>query len=194
VSVQDIVFVLVAVVTGLSAIAVVTAKNLVHAALFLAVTLGGIAGVFLLLHAEFVALVQLLIYVGAVVVILMFGLMLTRAPIGRETLDGQSRGLGIAVSVALFGVLGALIWDAYGAVTVELAGTPIGEIGLAIFSRWVLPFEVVSVLLLAALVGAILLARREAGESGPEDEPARPVSGELGEERAAVTSGKEDGA
>jgi NADH-quinone oxidoreductase subunit J len=194
VSVQDIVFVLVAVVTGLSAIAVVTAKNLVHAALFLAVTLGGIAGVFLLLHAEFVALVQLLIYVGAVVVILMFGLMLTRAPIGRETLDGQSRGLGIAVSVALFGVLGALIWDAYGAVTVELAGTPIGEIGLAIFSRWVLPFEVVSVLLLAALVGAILLARREAGESGPEDEPTRPVAGELGDKHAAITSGKEDGA
>lgn len=180
---QEIVFILLAVVIGLSAIAVVTAKNLVHAALFLAATLGGLAGVYLTLHAEFVALVQLLIYVGAVVVLLMFGLMLTRAPIGREALDSQSRGLGIAVSVSLFGVLATLIWQSYAGVTAELVGQPIGEIGLAIFSRWVLPFEVASVLLLAALIGAIVLARRETGESGPLDEdevPARPEPGQYG--------------
>jgi NADH-quinone oxidoreductase subunit J len=172
---HDVVFVLLAIVTGSAAVAVVTARNLVHAALFLATTLGGMAGVFLVLHADFVALVQLLIYVGAVAVLLMFGLMLTRAPIGRETLDGQSRGLGLAVSIALFGVLAALIWQAYGDVRTELVGQPLAEIGLAIFSRWVLPFEVASVLLLAALIGAIVLARRESGESGPpdDDEPAR---------------------
>jgi NADH-quinone oxidoreductase subunit J len=176
---HEVVFVLLAVATGLSALAVVTARNLVHAALFLAVTLGGMAGVFLVLHADFVALVQLLIYVGAVAVLLMFGLMLTRAPIGREALDSQSRGLGLAVSVALFGVLAVLIWQAYGDIPrAELAAQPVVEIGLAIFSRWVLPFEVASIVLLAALIGAIVLSRREAGESGPEEAvvPSRPGS------------------
>jgi NADH-quinone oxidoreductase subunit J len=191
---QDLVFILLAVATGLSAIGVVTAKNLVHAVLFLAITLGGMAGVFLVLHADFVALVQLLIYVGAVAVLFMFGLMLTRAPIGREALDSQSRGLGIVVSATLFGVLGALIWQGYGDMRVELAGQPLTEIGLAIFSRWVLPFEVASILLLAALVGAIALARREAGESGPVEEeraPARPEPGRYGAD--AVATSREDG-
>lgn len=189
---QELVFVLLAVATGLASLALVTAKNLVHAALYLAVTLGGMAGVFLVLHADFVALVQLLIYVGAVAVLLMFGLMLTRAPIGREALDSQSRGLGLAVSVALFGVLGALIWQGYGDVRVELAGQPIGDIGLAIFSRWILPFEVAGLLLLAALIGAIVLSRRESGESGPiEDEtPARPVPGRHGQTPTQIAAGQ----
>jgi NADH-quinone oxidoreductase subunit J len=177
VSAQDVVFALLAVATGLSALAVVTARNLVHAALFLAVTLGGTAGVFLVLHADFVAMVQLLVYVGAIAVLLMFGLMLTRAPIGREALDSQSRGLGLAVSTALFGVLAALIVQAYGDATVPLAGPATADIGTAIFSSWVLPFEIASMLLLAALVGAIVLARREAGESGPEATAERAAAG-----------------
>ncbi len=168
---QDVVFLLLAVATGLSSVAVVTARNMVHAVLFLAVSLGGTAGVFLVLHADFVAFVQLLVYVGAIAVLLMFGLMLTRAPIGRETLDSQSRGLGLGVAAALFGVLGALIWQAYAdAGRVPLDGPSAAEIGMAIFSRWVLPFEVLSLLLTAALVGAIVLSQRGAGESGPEDE------------------------
>lgn len=167
---QEVVFILLAVATGLSAVAVVVSRNLVHAALFLAVTFAGMAGVFLVLHADFVALVQLLIYVGAIAVLLIFGLMLTRAPIGREALDSQSLGLGIAVSGTLFGVLAALIWQAYGDARVELVGAPIADIGTAIFSRWVLPFEVASMLLLAALIGAIVISRRDVGESGPEPE------------------------
>ena len=172
---QEVVFVLLAVVGALSAIAVVTARNLVHAALFLAVALGAMAGIFLVLHAEFVAMVQLLVYVGAIAVLLMFGLMLTRAPIGREALDSQSRGLGAGVAVALFGVMSALIWQAYGgADRVALAGGATDQVGYALFSHWVLPFEVASMLLLAALIGAIVLSRREAGESGDEDiDPAQ---------------------
>lgn len=169
---QEVVFVLLALATGLGAVAVVTSRNLVHAALFLAATLGSMAGVFLVLHADFVALVQLLIYVGAIVVLLLFGLMLTRAPIGREALDSRSRGLGLVVSVTLFGVLGGMIWQEYaGAGPLALGGRPIGDIGTAIFSGWVLPFELVSMLLLAALIGAVVLARREVGESGPLAEP-----------------------
>jgi NADH-quinone oxidoreductase subunit J len=204
---HDVAFLLVAVVTGGAALLTVTSKNLVHAALFLAVTLSGIAGVFLVLAADFVALVQLVVYVGAVAVLFLFGLMLTRAPIGREALDNQNRGMAIAVSGGLFVVLSALVIGAFGGVsTAEVTGPRITEIGIAIFAEWVLPFEVLSMLLLAALIGAILLARRETGDSGEEQLPTRidmgePPSMELesrsrlgqGEDRAELPSGAGEG-
>ncbi len=197
---QELVFVAVAVVAGLAAVAVVTARNLVHAALFLALALGAMAGVFLVLHAEFVAMVQLLIYVGAIAVLLMFGLMLTRAPIGRETLDSQSRGLAFAVSTALFGVFTGLIWQGYGnAPPTPLRAAPTQDLGLALFSHWVLPFELASMLLLAALVGAIALSRREAGDGPPDAGAAQgtpaPGRGPLEEEgEVEVVAGLQGGA
>jgi NADH-quinone oxidoreductase subunit J len=164
---HDAVFVLVGLVTAGAAVLTVTSKNLVHAALHLAVTLAGIAGVFLVLHADFLALVQLLVYVGAVAVLFLFGLMLTRAPIGREALDSQNRGMGLFVAGALFATLSALIIHAFaGESTAQLAAPGVNEIGYAIFRDWVLPFELLSMLLLAALIGAIVLARRDDGESG----------------------------
>jgi NADH-quinone oxidoreductase subunit J len=178
---QEIVFYLIAIVTGLSAIATVTSRNLVHAALFLAATLAGIAGVFLVLHADFVALVQLVVYVGAIAILFLFGLMLTRAPIGREALDSQNRGLGAAISLVLFGVLVTLIIEAFrGQQAFPVEGVPIADIGLALFSRWVFPFEVASMLLLGGLIGAILLSRRESGESGEETPIRRIEMSELG--------------
>jgi NADH-quinone oxidoreductase subunit J len=165
----DVVFVLVGLFTAGAAVLTVTSKNLVHAALSLAATLAGIAGVFLVLHADFLALVQLVVYVGAVAVLFLFGLMLTRAPIGREALDSQNRGLGLAVAGGLFVVLSALIIGAFGTTTVaQVTGPGIEVIGIAIFADWVLPFELLSMLLLGALIGAIMLARRETGESGEE--------------------------
>ncbi len=173
---HEIVFAIVAVITGAAAVLTVTSRNLVHAALFLATTLAGIAGVFFTMHADFLALVQLVVYVGAVAVLFLFGLMLTRAPIGREALDSQNRGLGLGVSAVLFIVLAGLIVDAFGgAQRAELTGPSISEIGVSLFSFWVLPFELLSMLLLAALIGAIVLARRESGESG-EDEPATSIA------------------
>ena len=166
---HDVVFVLVGLVTAGAAVLTVTSKNLVHAALYFAVTLGGMAGVFLTLAADFLALVQIVVYVGAVTVLFLFGLMLTRAPIGREALDGQNRGLGLAVSGGLFVVLSTLVIGAFGGErTSEVTGPGIREFGIAIFADWVLPFEVLSMLLLAALIGAIVLSRRESGESGEE--------------------------
>ncbi len=171
---HDVVFVLVGLLTAGAAILTVTSKNLVHAALFLAVTLAGIAGVFLTLAADFLALVQLVVYVGAVAVLFLFGLMLTRAPIGREALDNQNRGLAVGVAGGLFVVIsvlvvGAVTGGALGETSVaEVTGPGIDDIGIATFAHWVLPFEVLSMLLLAALVGAVLLARREDGESGQE--------------------------
>jgi NADH-quinone oxidoreductase subunit J len=176
---HDLAFLVVALVTGGAALLTVTSKNLVHAALFLAVTLSGIAGVFLVLAADFIALVQLVVYVGAVAVLFLFGLMLTRAPIGREALDNQNRGMAIAVSGTLFVVLSVLIIGAFaGEGATEVAGPRVTEIGIATFAQWVLPFELLSMLLLAALIGAIVLARREAGGSGEEAEVTRIEMGE----------------
>lgn len=170
---HDVIFILIGLLTAGAAVLTVTSKNLVHAALFLAVTLAGIAGVFLTLAADFLALVQLVVYVGAVAVLFLFGLMLTRAPIGREALDNQNRGLAIAVSGSLFVVLSGLIIaavtsGAFGDGPFEIGYVSIEAIGIAIFADWVLPFEVLSMLLLAALIGAIVLARREDGDSGEE--------------------------
>jgi NADH-quinone oxidoreductase subunit J len=155
-----------------AAVRLVTAKNVVHAALFLVVSLATVAGVFLLLAAEFVAWVQVLIYVGAIVVLLLFGLMLTRAPIGREALDNQQRGISALVSLGVLVGLVTLVWDAFRGAQIDLSaarevdGVATGltsDIGGSLFQSFVLPFEVVSFLLLAALIGAIVLARREEG-------------------------------
>lgn len=172
-SAQELVFLLVGIGTASTAVLTVTSKNLVHAALFLATTLAGIGAEFLVLQADFVAWVQIVVYVGAIAVLFLFGLMLTAAPIGREALDSQNKPLGLAVAVAMFGVIFTLMVDAFGDLSPVLDGQPrIEDIGNAIFSTWVFPFEVVSLLLLAALVGAIMLSRREDGESGRRDAPS----------------------
>lgn len=160
---QNIAFYLLAAAIVGAAVRLVTTKNVVRAALFLAVVLGGTAGIFILLAAEFVAWVQVLVYIGAVVVLLLFGVMLTRAPIGRESeLDNDSRWTALIVSVFLLGALVTMLGDAFG--NDEIAFGKIqrtAEVSDSIFGVYVIPFEVVSVLLLAALVGAVALARRD---------------------------------
>jgi NADH:ubiquinone oxidoreductase subunit 6 (subunit J) len=145
-----------------SALAVVSTQHLVRAGLWLVVTLGAIAAEFLLLHAEFVAWVQILIYVGAVVVLLLFAVMLTRAPIGRSA--DLDRPLGPALLIGAgsgFGLAGLFVW-VFGNLRVDAPPTGSAErAGAAIFADWVLPFEVLSVLLLAALVGAIVLSKKD---------------------------------
>ncbi len=161
---QEYAFLVMAVVGGLAAIAVVTARNVVHAALYLVVALLSVAGVYLLLGAEFVGWVQILIYVGAIVILFLFGLMLTKAPIGRDTLDNQQRWLGALVGVGVFAGLVFLIQEAFPVQEAQAFETfqgTTGAVGEAIFSTYVLPFEAVSFLLLAALIGAIVLARKD---------------------------------
>ncbi len=152
-----------ALVGTVSALRLVTAKNVVHAALYLVVTLAVVGAVYLLLAAEFVAWVQVLIYVGAIVVLLLFGLMLTRAPIGREALDNQQRGFAALVALGFLAGLTLLVWDAFQDAEIELTTSTTAGIGDSLFRSFILPFEVVGFLLLAALIGAIVLARREEG-------------------------------
>ncbi len=160
---QEYAFIVVSAVGVVGAIRLVTARNVVHAALYLVLTLSMVAGAYLLLAAEFVAWVQILIYVGAIVILFLFGLMLTKAPIGREALDNQHRGVAALVALAILAGLVFLIQDAFpwdGPRIDPGEGSPI-SVGLSIFSHFVLPFEVVSFLLLAALIGAIVLSRRD---------------------------------
>ncbi|MDQ3107974.1 MAG: NADH-quinone oxidoreductase subunit J [Actinomycetota bacterium] len=160
---QNITFGVLALVMGVSAIRVVTTKNVVHAALYLVLVLAGVAGIFILLAAEFLAIVQVLVYIGAIVVLFLFGIMLTRAPIGKSNeLDNDQRWVGATVGLGLFALLSAVLYDGFGRTKLdntEVART--ADVGLAIFQTYVIPFEVISVLLLAALVGAVVIARRD---------------------------------
>ncbi|GAA3110546.1 NADH-quinone oxidoreductase subunit J family protein [Streptosporangium carneum] len=161
---QEIVLLLLGVVAVGAALLVVTTKQLVHAALWLVVCFGALAGSYLVLTAEFVAWVQVLIYVGAIVVLLLFGIMLTRAPIGRAAdLDSGNRPAAAVVAIATAVVLVTVVVDGFRAAYIPLrpgAGSA-KEIGSSVFRNWVLPFEVLSVLLLAALIGAIVLSRTD---------------------------------
>ncbi len=160
---------MVAVVGAIAAVRLVTSRNVVHAALYLVLALAMVAGTYLLVAAEFLAWVQVLIYVGAIVVLLLFSLMLTKAPIGRETLDNQQRGIAALVGAGVLAGLAFLIQDAFEGARITLQPSRTAQIGTAIFRDFVLPFEVVSVLLLAALIGAVVIARKEeVPEAGPE--------------------------
>jgi NADH-quinone oxidoreductase subunit J len=163
VSGQEYAFVVVALVGTVTAVRLVTARNVVHAALYLVVTLATVAAAYLLLSAEFIAWVQILIYVGAIVILFLFGLMLTKAPIGREALDNQRRGVAALVGLAILAGLVFLIQHAFDwdATRISPSGGTAESVGRSIFSRFVLPFEVVSFLLLAALIGAIVLSRKD---------------------------------
>ncbi|MFG2903706.1 NADH-quinone oxidoreductase subunit J [Kitasatospora sp. NPDC048286] len=158
---QEIVFLLVGIAVLGSAVVSVTTRQLVHAALWLVVALGGLAVEFLLLTAEFIAWVQVLIYLGSVVVLVLFGLMLTKAPIGRSPdADSKNRWVALVVALASAGTLVTLVVDAFRTSWIDLGqgGGSAAVTGASLFRHWVLPFEALSVLLLAALVGAIVLS------------------------------------
>ncbi len=158
------VFALVALVVLGSAIKVVTAKNVVHAALFLVATLAGTAGLFLMLSAEFVAWVLVLVYIGAVIVLFLFGIMITRAPTGYDqSLDSDRKVWPAVLSVVTFGLLAWSSVQAFGSTVVSNPGegTDTAVLGTALMGRFVVPFEVVSFVLLAALIGGITIARRD---------------------------------
>lgn len=169
---QEVIFWVLAVIMTVAAIRVVTTRNVVHAALYLVGTLLGAAAIYILLLAEFVAWAQVLVYVGAIVVLMLFGLMLTRAPIGSADLDNDQRPLAAIVALAIFGITSWILVDAFDGAKIDLAdvteGVTTGEVGIEIFSKYVLPFEAISLLLLAALIGAVLLARKD--EAPPPEE------------------------
>jgi NADH-quinone oxidoreductase subunit J len=150
---------LVAIVAG---VLVVTSRRIVHAALWLVVALGAVAGCFGALHAEFVALVQILVYVGAIVVLVLFALMLTKAPTNPlPELTTRRSPFAAVVAGVLALMLGAGVVLAFGNEKIKpVSAGSAQDIGTSVFHAWVVPFEVLSVLLLAALIGAIVLSQR----------------------------------
>ncbi|MFA5566026.1 MAG: NADH-quinone oxidoreductase subunit J [Acidimicrobiia bacterium] len=164
---QNIAFYLIAAVMVVGAIRVVTTKNVVHAALYLVVVLTGAAGQFVLLGAEFIAATQIMVYVGAIVVLFLFGVMLTRAVLGDDPeIDGApaQRSASALVAVILLAVMGYAIYGTDGMSRAELPTErfqSVTQVSDSIFGTFVVPFEAVSMLLLSALIGAIVLARRD---------------------------------
>jgi NADH-quinone oxidoreductase subunit J len=167
-------------VAVVAALVVVTTRRIVHAALWLVVALGAIAGCFGALHAEFVALVQILVYVGAIVVLVLFALMLTKAPTNPlPALTTRRSPFAAVVAGVLFVLLGAGVVFAFG--NEKIKPVPAGSaeaVGTAVFRVWVLPFEVLSVLLLAALIGAIVLSQRSGKLSEVSDTVSSSVKGD----------------
>lgn len=167
---QNISFGVLAAAMVIAALRLVTTRNVVHAALYLVIVLAGMAAQYVLLAAEFVAVVQVLVYIGAIMVLVLFGIMLTRAPIGHDQdLSNDQKVVSGVVALFLFGALAAMLMDAFGKTELDLhnsvasmaAGGNLQVVSDSIFSTYLVPFEVVSVLLLAALVGAVVISRRD---------------------------------
>jgi NADH-quinone oxidoreductase subunit J len=156
-------FGLIAAVMIFAALCVVTTKNVVHAALWLVVVLGGVAAQYLLAAAEFVAISQVLVYIGAVMVLFLFGIMLTRAKIGQDVeLNNAGWPLGIPVALLMLGVLVWVIVDAVeDTVVADRAPTPTVALSDGYLGPYLVPFLALSFLLLAAAIGAIVLARKD---------------------------------
>ena len=149
------------------AVRVVTARNVVHAALWLVVVLGGAAAQYILAAAEFVGVSQIMVYIGAVMVLFLFGIMLTRAQVGpEEGLNNNGWAVGIPVALLLFGVLAYVVFDAFETTVIaEPAPEKIASATTAIsdsyLNEYLVPFLALSFILLAAAVGAIVLARKD---------------------------------
>jgi NADH-quinone oxidoreductase subunit J len=160
---QTVAFGILAAAMAVAAIGVVTTKNVVHAALYLVVVLAGGAAQFILLGQEFVAWVQVLVYIGAVIVLFLFGIMLTRAPMHpKDSLDNDLRWPGLVAGLFLFGILGALFATTFHGDLIEMeAPVRTADVTSALFRTYIIPFEVVGVLLLGALIGAVVLARKD---------------------------------
>lgn len=162
---QNIAFYVIAAVMVVSAIRVVSSRNIMHAALWLVLVLAGVAAQYILVAAEFVAITQVLVYLGAIIVLFLFGIMLTRAQSTDPEDTDHRRPVKIGAAVvglALLGLLSYSLVDGFrdtefGDIVVQRTA----EVSDSIFSTYLLPFEVLSVLLLAALIGAIVLARRD---------------------------------
>ena len=216
---QNIAWAIIAALMLFSALKVVTTGNVVHAALYLVIVLAGAAALFILLGSDFVGATQILVYIGAIIVLFLFGIMLTKAQLGDdESVQKERRSMGALVGLLLMVVMSFALIDTFGneelvfgepepiayvptEVNVDDLPTPVVEaLGLvnldgtititeaqfanldpevqrrvpgaevfgnnkqvadAIFSQYIVPFEAVSVLLLAALIGAVVVARKE---------------------------------
>ncbi|SJZ58477.1 NADH-quinone oxidoreductase subunit J family protein [Selenihalanaerobacter shriftii] len=152
-------FWILAIITIGSALAVVFLQNIVHSALSLILTFIGVAGLYLLIQVNFIAAVQILVYAGAIAIILAFGVMLTqRDDMSKTNLFNNQRGIAFLITSILLVVIGRIIW-----ITTWMPNTPkdstVNQIATIMLKQHAIPFEVIAILLLVAMVGAITLAK-----------------------------------
>ncbi len=159
----DIIFYLFALITVGSACIVVFSKNIVYAAFSLLFTFFGVAGLYVLLQADFLAVTQVLVYVGGILTLLLFGVMLTNKVISVDMKTGTLHAVpAMILAAVVFGSLAGLFYATWSGVTAPASSIistarPIGEM---LMTGYALPFEVASVILLVAMIGAAFMARR----------------------------------
>ena len=155
------VFIILSIITLGAALAVVTSKNLFHSALFLILSFVGVAGLYILLEAGFLAAVQIMVYVGAISILIIFAIMLTRRLMAKDLVQRNAQwGISGLVALLLFAVLGfVLLRVNWPVVEGDVSAESISILGQELMGTYALPFEVASVLLLVALVGSIIIAR-----------------------------------
>ncbi|MCY4163174.1 MAG: NADH-quinone oxidoreductase subunit J [bacterium] len=163
---EHVAFGIIAAVMVAAASRVVTTRDIMHAALYLVIVLAGVAALFLLVGAEFTGITQVLIYIGAVIVLFLFGIMLTRSDFGdNEDTDYKRKFPALLTAALLLAVMVVALVDRFGTEKLpdDLSPQTTAQVSDELFSQFIVPFEAVSVLLLAALIGAIVVARREEG-------------------------------
>jgi len=171
-----ILFYLFAAVAVLASLLVIAQRNPIYSVLFLIASFGALSGLYVLLEAPFVAVIQIIVYAGAIMVLFLFVVMLLNAP-HEDTEEDLERGVRppSAGRVRVFGALlaialvGELIWVVLASrrAPIAIAGAGVSSvraIGRTLFTDYAFPFEVTSVLILVALVGSVVLARRDRGE------------------------------
>ncbi len=160
-------FILFAIITLVSGLRVVTTKTMFHAALYLVISLFGVALLFVLLEAGFLAAVQVIVYIGAIAILIIFAVMLTRGMMEPKgpMLNSQAGLAAVVAAALLFILIRVLTSFQFETVTADVPSDSVIQLGQSIVGQFVLPFEVASVLLLAAMIGAIYIAReRKKGE------------------------------
>ena len=173
--IHDIMFALLALVTLVGAIKVTSSRSIMHAAFWLFPVFAGIAGFYLLLDAQFLAAIQVLIYIGAILVLIIFAVTLTRNAADPDEAQNNRFVFPMILSALalLATVISAVVRTPWGRNITDISGimllpgvpiTDISALGIVLLQQYLLPFEIASVLLLAALIGAIVLARRERPE------------------------------
>jgi NADH-quinone oxidoreductase subunit J len=177
--ITPIAFAIIAALTFVSAVAAMTLRHLVHCALCLAVTLAGIAALYLQLGAAFVGWAQILVYIGAVAILVVFAILLTRSgeEVASQPVMSSYWGVGVAIAVLVFGLLTKAILSSSlaGHLPPEKVDPSVREIGNQLMTRYVLPLEVIGLLLTAAAIGAVIIAMKDIAKLNPPPTGHAPV-------------------
>ncbi|MDP3444705.1 MAG: NADH-quinone oxidoreductase subunit J [Ignavibacteria bacterium] len=162
-SFYDIIFYLFALITVVSAGFVVTTRNIVYAAFNLLLTFFGVAGIYVLLAADFLAIVQIMVYVGGILILLLFGVMLTNKITSVDIRSGTLHLLPASIGIGLFmgAVISVMVWTDWQSFPSEIPITTTKDLGRLLITEYILIFELLGILLLIALIGAASIARRD---------------------------------